>query len=143
MDAVARGGLRENTPRNAEGAIIMQQASLSAYGGRVPSIIGTLLSPLSLVGYNNKDLLYSAIRVHHVQATGRSLADIPSFGGNSGLTIDWGKINFGSKIETTQAAAAEFSRKALGIIVRTLGRGIFLEPSDSIFTALYQADRAG
>ena len=105
MDAVARGGLRENSPRNAEGAIIMQQASLSAYGGRVPSIIGTLLSPLSLVGYNHKDLLYSAIRVHHVQATGRSLADIPSFGGHSGLTIDWGKINFGSNIGRNHAGS--------------------------------------
>ena len=92
------------------------------------------------MGYNHKDLLYAAIRENHVQITGRPLAPTPSFGGNSGLKIDWEKLNYGTISDTSKAAAAELSRTTIGMIVRTLGKGIFAESSQGIFVALFKID---
>ena len=154
LDTIARNGLRDSLQRREihDGRPILSRDSIQRLdgldgrlvispGGRIPPSIGIQSSPLSLVGYNHNDLLYSSIRANHVQVTGRPLASIPTFGGNSGLTVDWSKLNYGTSSGESRASAAEASRAMLGIIVRTLGRGIFQQSSEGIFAALFKADK--
>ena len=57
------------------------------------------------------------------------------------MTIDGGRINFGIGPDTSRTTAAEYSRKALGLKVRALGRSVFQESSEEIFKALTRTDR--
>ena len=92
-----------------------------------------------MVGYNHKDLLYAAIQADHARATGRPLAKLPSFGGHSGLIVEWGKMHYVPGCTSQDESAAEHSRKTLGVIALTLGRKIFGETSEGIFASLLRA----
>ena len=97
MDTIARNGLRDSLQRREthDGRPILSRDSIQRLdgldgrlvispGGRIPPSIGIQSSPLSLVGYNHNDLLYSSIRANHVQVTGPTdltfcLCNSPSF----------------------------------------------------------------